>query len=145
MSVCARVCVCVWERETGSHHSEVSCPNRSLCANTYKHHHCVCHVTLFLFGAWTDGKTKSIINCIYIYLKKWSLLIMVRGITFPTSACGVPPITMHCVIWPIRADCACRKEGLCIKMTCLREAGHRVPTIMHSIWRIICFFNIKSR
>ncbi len=31
---------CVWERETRSH-------NHGLCANTYEHHHCVCHVTLF--------------------------------------------------------------------------------------------------
>ncbi len=38
-----------------------------------------------------------------------------KGITFPTSACSVRPITMHCGSWPIRADCACRKEGLCRK------------------------------
>ncbi len=30
-------------------------------------------------------------------------------------ACGVHPITMLCAIWPIRADCAWRKEGLCRK------------------------------
>ncbi len=28
------------------------------------------------------------------------------------AACGVRPITMHWFSWPIRADCACRKEGL---------------------------------
>ncbi len=28
--------------------------NRSLFANTYEHHHCVCHVTLFPSRAWTD-------------------------------------------------------------------------------------------
>ncbi len=33
-------------------------------------------------------------------------------VTFPTCACGVRPIAMHCVRWPIRADCACRKQGL---------------------------------
>ncbi len=27
-------------------------------------------------------------------------------------AFGVRPIMMHCVSWPIRADCACQKEGL---------------------------------
>ncbi len=26
----------------------------------------------------------------------------------------------------------------------LREAGHRGPTIMYSIWKIMCFFNIKA-
>jgi len=27
------------------------------------------------------------------------------------AACGVQPITMLWVSWPIRADCACQKEG----------------------------------
>ncbi len=107
VSVCV-VCVCArgCERETRSH-------NRSLCtANTYEHHYCICHVTLFPFWAWTDGKTKDIINCLYIYFEKLKLAIMEMGITFPTRACGVRPITMHFVSWPIRADCTCRKEGL---------------------------------
>ncbi len=38
--VCVCVCVCEREKETRSH-------NRGLCANTYKVHHYVCHVTLF--------------------------------------------------------------------------------------------------
>ncbi len=42
------MCVCERERETGPHHSGVSCLNRGLCSNTYELHHCVCHVTLFL-------------------------------------------------------------------------------------------------
>ncbi len=74
---------------------------------------------------------------------KLKLTIMVRGVTFPMCACGVRPITMHWVSWPIRADCTCWKEGLCRKR-CLREAGHRGTTIMYSIWKIMCFFNIKS-
>ncbi len=49
------------------------------------------------------------------------------------AACGVRPITMHCASWPIIADCACRKEELCRKTKCLREAGHRGPTIRYSI------------
>ncbi len=66
--------VCVWEREreTGSHHSGVSFLNRGLFANTYKLHHCVCHATLFPSLAWTDGKTKDIINCLYFYFESWS-------------------------------------------------------------------------
>ncbi len=58
---------------------------------------------------------------------------MERGVTFPTRGCGVRPITMLCASWPIRADCACRKEGLCKKTMRLREAGHRGTTIMDSI------------
>ncbi len=34
-----------------------------------------------------------------------------KGRYISDVACGVRPITMHCVSWPIRADCACRKEG----------------------------------
>ncbi len=50
-SLCVCVCVCVRERET-SHHSGVYCQsemvlNRSLFANTYEHHHSVCHAILF--------------------------------------------------------------------------------------------------
>ncbi len=68
-----RVRVCVWvrERERESH-SGVSCLNGGLCTNTYKHHHCVCHATLFPSQAWTDGKTKDIINCLYFYFERWS-------------------------------------------------------------------------
>ncbi len=33
------------------------------------------------------------------------------------AACGVRPITMHCASWPIRADCVCRKEELCRKLS----------------------------
>ncbi len=130
-----RVCVCVCEREWGEQghitvewtvdpqwisdfhqkSQHVGCLNRGLStANTYEHHHCICHATLFSFRAWTDGKTNDIINCLYIYFESWSSII-VRGITFLTHACGVWPITMHCVSWPIRADCAYRKKGLCRK------------------------------
>ncbi len=61
--VCVCVLACVCERETRSHH------NRGLCANTYEHHHCDCHETLFPSLARTDGKTKDIINCLYIYFE----------------------------------------------------------------------------
>ncbi len=36
-----------------------------------------------------------------------------KGRYISDVACGVWPITMHCASWPIRADCTCRKEGLC--------------------------------
>ncbi len=35
-------------------------------------------------------------------------MIVERGVIFPDAASGVRPITMQCVSWPIRADCACR-------------------------------------
>ncbi len=57
--VCARVCV--WERETRSH-------NRA-CVQTHTSFITVCHATLFPSRAWTDGKTKDIINCLYFYFE----------------------------------------------------------------------------
>ncbi len=79
------VCVCVWERrerererETDRVTSQRSVQpirnrlNRCLFANTYEHHHCVCHTTLFPSRAWTDGKTKDIINCLYFNFESWS-------------------------------------------------------------------------
>ncbi len=138
--------VCVWERERerGSQWSVQSVRNhlnRGLCANTYEHHHCVRHANLFSSRAWTDGKTKDIINCLYFTLiLKAEAHDYGKGRYISDAACGVRPITMHCASWPIRADCACRKEGLCRKR-CVRE---RRGTIMYSIWKIMCFLNIKA-
>ncbi len=110
------VCVCVCERErereremTVSHHSGVYSASEIVlivaCLQT--HHQCVCHATLFLSRAWTDGKTKDI-----------TVLLC-----FSDAACGVRPITMHWVSWPIRVDCACRKEGLCRKRSVWERRG----------------------
>ncbi len=64
-----------------------------------------------------------------------------KGVTFPMR--GVQPITMNCASWPIRADCL--SEGGTLKKTVrLREEGHRGPIIMYSIWKIMCFLNIKA-
>ncbi len=121
--VCVCVCVRERERETGSHHSGVSCLNRGLCANTYEHHHWVCHVTLFPFRAWTDGKTKDIINSLLSLHLSWKLKLAIMERDIPTRACGVRPITMHRASWPIRADCACRKEELCRKRSVWERRG----------------------
>ncbi len=51
---------------------------------------------------------------------------MERGVTFPT--CGVWPITMLWVRWPIRADCTCWKEGLCRKQ-CVWDRAVRLIEI----------------
>ncbi len=167
-SVCVCVCVCLWmwERETGSLHSGVSCLNCGLCMCerarerdrvtsqwsqrswsrlVYKHIRasslCLSRDSVLL-SAWSDGKTKDIINCLYIYFERRSSQLW-KGVLLSEVACGVRPITMHCAGWPIRADCACRKEGLCRKRR-VWEAGHRGTTIMYSIWKKICFLNTKA-
>ncbi len=116
-SAASCVCSCVWERETRSHH------NRGLFANTYELHHCVCHATLFPSQAWTDGKTKDIINCLYIYFESWSSRLWKGTLHFRLVLVVFRPITMLWVSWPIRADCACRKEGLCRKRSVWERRG----------------------
>ncbi len=92
--------------------------------SAYELHHCVCHATLFPSRAWTDAKTKDIINCLY-----FTLILNAeardygKGRYISDVACGVRPITMHCARWPIRADCTCRKEGLCRKQSVWERRG----------------------
>ncbi len=89
------VCVCVWEREREreretSHHS-MSAAYHGLFAITYKHHHCVCHATLFLSRAWTDGKTNNIINFLYFNFESWSSRLWKGELAvFGQSQCTVP-------------------------------------------------------
>ncbi len=133
MCVCVCVCVraCVREGEREKERDRVTVESAILiaaCLQTHTSIITVSHATLFPSRAWTDGKTKEL-----------KLAIMERGVPFPTSAGGVRPITIHCASWPIRADCACQKEGLCRKLSVWERRG-----IMYSIWKIMCFLNIKA-
>ncbi len=98
-------CVCVWERERErervtpqqSVQPVRNSLNRGLFANTYEHHHSVFHPTLFPSRAWTDGKTKDIINCLYIHFESWSsrlwkgaLYFRLVLVVFGQSQCTVP-------------------------------------------------------
>ncbi len=126
---CWVLALCVWDREREGGSQNRVCErgrgsqnrvcergrqshNRGLCANTYELHHCVCHATLFPFRLELKRKLRTSLTVFNFILKA---KIMERGVKFPTHACGVRPITKHCVSWPIRADCACQKEGLCRK------------------------------
>ncbi len=119
--IAACVCVCVWERERERVTSQQSVgysPSEIVliasCLQTHMSIITVCHVTLFPSRAWTDGKTKDIINYLYFNFESWSLWLL-KWTYISDAACGVRAITMHWVSWPIRADCACRKAGLCRK------------------------------
>ncbi len=107
-----------------------------------EHHHCVCHVTLFPSRAWTDGKPKDIINCLYIFwkakarkYKKGALHFRLVLVVFGQSQCTVSAGQSEQTVLVRRRD---------FVEKCLREAGHRETTIMYSIWKIMCFLNIKS-
>ncbi len=143
--VCTCVCECEREsereRERRSHHSGVYSTSEivliAACLQTHTASSPCLSRDFVPLSTWTDGKTEDIINCLYIPFDAEARNYG-KGRYISDAACGVRPITMHCDSWPIRADCTCRKEGR------LREAGHRGPTIMFSIWKIMCFLNIKA-
>ncbi len=117
--VCVCVCVCVCVRGTGSHHSGVYSPSEIVltAACVLQIHtsiNTVCHWTLFPFGAWTGGKTN---------LKTEAHDYGKGHYISDTHACGVLPITMYWVSWPIRANCACWKDRLCIKLSFWERRG----------------------
>ncbi len=92
--------------------------------------------------AWTDGKTKDIINCLYIHSESWSSRLWKGALHFDV-ACGVRPITMHCASWPIRAHCAFVKERLCINRSVWERRG--IEDLQYvQYWKIMCFLNIKA-
>ncbi len=44
--------------------------------------------------------------------------------------------------WPIRAHLASQNDKLC-KIDAFQKVGHRGATIMYSMWKIMCFLNLK--
>ncbi len=113
----AILCACVCE--SGRHgHTTAACVLQT--------HTCIITVSVTQlcssFGLELMVKLRTLLT-VFTFIWKLKLAIMERGVTFPTRACGVRPITMHCVRWPIRADCACRKEGLCRKRSVWERRG----------------------
>jgi len=88
--------------------------NRGLCANTYEHHHCVCHTTLFPSRLELMLKLRMLLT-VFIFTLKAEARDYGKGRYISDAVCGVRPITMLWVSWPIRADCAFWKEELCRK------------------------------
>ncbi len=101
----------------------------------------VCHATLFLSRAWTDGKTNSIINCLYFNFESWSSRLWKGALhfrwvlaVFGQSQCTGSAGQSEQTVLIGRRDFVEKR---------LREAGHRGPTIMYSIWKIMCFLTLK--
>ncbi len=89
------VCVCVRKREREREgHSAASCVCACVCV-------CVGGGRFLKAKAGDYGKGRYISGAAY----------------------GVRSITMHCASWPIRADCAYRKEGLCNKRSVWERRG----------------------
>ncbi len=119
--LCVCVCVCERERETGSHHSGVYSPSEIvLIAARLQTHMSIITVSVTRLCSplglelMVKLKLRTLLTVFTLILKA-EARDYGKGRYIYDEACGVRPITMHCASWPIRADCACRKEGLCRK------------------------------
>ncbi len=113
--VCLRACVC--ERGRQGH-------TTAAFVQTHTSFITVCHATLFPFGLELMVKLRTLLTVFNLVLKA-KARDYEKGRYISDAACGVRPITMHWVSWQIRADFACRKEGLCRKLTLSHVRSHR--------------------
>ncbi len=125
LSICywlLRVCVCVWER--WSHHSGVYSASEivliAACMQT--HTSITVSVTRLCssFGLELMVKLRTLLT-VFTFILNAEARDYGKGCCI--AACGVQPITMHCASWPIIADCACQKEGLCRKLSVWERRG----------------------
>ncbi len=106
------------ERETGSHHSGVYSPSEIVltAACVRQIHTSIITVSVTRLcsslGLELMVKLRTLLT-VFTFIMKAEARDYGKGRYISDAACGVRPITMHWVSWPIRADCACRKEGLC--------------------------------
>ncbi len=136
------LCVCVWERERVTHHNGVYIPSEIvLIAACVKTHASIITVSVtWLCSPFGLGLIVKLRTLSFILKAEARDYGKRRYISCGASACGVQPITMYWVSWPIRADCACRKEGLCRKLSVWERRGIIGPIIMFRIWKRMCFF-----
>ncbi len=104
--VCVCVCVCVWcvcvltcERQTWSHH------NGGLCAHTWASALSVTRLCSPL-GLELMVKLRTLLT-VFTFILKAKARDYGNGRYISDAACGVRPITMHWISWPIRADLCC--------------------------------------
>ncbi len=74
------------------------------------------------FGLELMVKLRTLLT-VFTFILKAKARDYGKGCYISDAAYGVRPITMHWVSWPIRADCACRKEGLCRKPSVWERRG----------------------
>ncbi len=92
-----RVCACVRGRR--SH-------NCGLCSNTYELHHCVCHMTLFPSQLELMVKLRTLLDVFTFIFKAKDRNCGKGRYISNKNTCGVRPITIHWVSWPIRTNLA---------------------------------------
>ncbi len=137
--LCVCVCVCERERErereTGSHHSGVYSLSEIVLIVA-----CVQTHTSIITNQWNSWNSVSVTRLcsplglelmvklrtlltVFTFILKAEARDYGKGRYISNAACGVRPITMHCASWPIRADCAGQKEGLCRKRSVWESRG----------------------
>ncbi len=105
------VCVCAGVRERGRHGHITT----EVCLQTHMSFINVSVTRLCSpLGLELMVKLRTLLT-VFTFILKAKARDYGKGRYISDAACGVQPITMHCASWPIRADCACRKEGLCRK------------------------------
>ncbi len=113
------LCVCARERESALHHSGVYSPSEivliAACLQTLTSFIMCLSSDCSFFGLELMVKLRTLLTVLSLVLKAEARNYG-KGHYISYAACGVRPITMHCVSWPIRADCDCQKEGLCRKL-----------------------------
>ncbi len=114
--VCVRVCAQVCERERDSH-------TTAACVQTHSSFITVSVTRLCSpLGLELMVKLRTLLT-IFTFILKDKARNYGKGRYISDVACVVRPITMLCARWPIRADCACRKEGLCRKRSVWERQG----------------------
>ncbi len=140
------VCVCVCERERDSESQLLRHVFARVCERRRQGHTtaaCVQTHTSFItvsvmrlcspFGLELMVKLRTLLS-VFTLLWKAEAHDYGKGRYISDAACGLRPISVLWVSWPIRADCACRNEGLCRKWSFWER-----PTMMYSILKIMFF------
>ncbi len=138
-SQCSVVCVCVrvWERETRS----------SNCKHIRASSLCLSRDSVPVSGPdvmvklWTDGKTKDIINCLYMNFESWSSRLWYGALHFRLVLVVFGQSQCSGSVGQSEQTVLVGKEELCGKRSVWERRG--IPTIMYSIWNIICFLTLK--
>ena len=95
--------------------------------NTTRNHVYITFIMGFMFLSRRSGRTRH--------------HNMLRGITFPSHAWGIQPITTRWIAGQSQHSSLFRWAFL--KIDAFQKVGHRGETIMYSMWKIMCFLTLN--
>ncbi len=123
---CLCVCVCVRESERERDRDRVTVESAVLIAACVQTH--TSFITVSVTWLCSPLRLELMVKLrtlftVFTLILKAEARDYGKGRYISDAACGVRPIIMNCASWPIRADCACRKEGLCRKRSVWERLG----------------------